>query len=410
MGWIKNAAPVWLCAVAPMFVPAAAQELPEGPGKDLVQTVCSGCHSTRLIVSSAGYTREGWRDLTSAMVDLSGSPAEDLIPEYLAAHFPENTRRAPTLVPGDVEIRFQEWKVPTLGQRPRDPIQAADGAIWWAGQWGNLIGRIDPVSGEMSEYPLPENAMPHTVTLDRAGKVWFTGNKNGTVGSLAPETGEITVCEMPDPAARDPHSAIFDDAGILWFTLQHSNMAGRLDPANGEVKLRTMPTPGSRPYGIKIGPDGAPWVACNGSNCLVRIDPRTFELREYQLPDPSTTVRRLDFASDGMIWYVNSSLGRLGRFDPASGAVKEWPSPSGPRSHPYAIAVVDDIVWYNESGMRPDTLVRFDPASETFQSWAIPSGDIHAGIVRHMRTTREGDLLIHQGATNRVQRVTLQKP
>jgi len=108
-----------------------------------------------------------------------------------------------------------------------------------------------------------------------------------------------------------------------------------------------------------------------------------------------------------MIWYVNSSQGRLGRYDPKTGAIREWPSPSGPKSHPYAIAVIDGIVWYNESGMRPDTLVRFDPATEKFQSWAIPSGGIHAGIVRHMRATRDGNLLIHQSSTNRIILVTL---
>ena len=51
-------------------------------------------------------------------------------------------------------------------------------------------------------------------------------------------------------------------------------------------------------------------------------------------------------------------------------------------------------------------MVRFDPKTETFQSWAIPSGDIHAGHIRHMRSTREGNLLIHQSSTNRVIQVT----
>ena len=56
--------------------------------------------------------------------------------------------------------------------------------------------------------------------------------------------------------------------------------------------------------------------------------------------------------------------------------------------------------------MRPDPLVRFDIETETFQSWAIPSGSIFAGIWRHGRGTREGNLLIHQSATNRIIQVT----
>src|SRR3546814_14114831 len=54
---------------------------------------------------------------------------------------------------------------------------------------------------------------------------------------------------------------------------------------------------------------------------------------------------------------------------------------------------------------RPDMLVRFDPATESFQSWPIPSGGVYAGIVRHMRETRDGNLLIHQSSTNRIIRV-----
>jgi virginiamycin B lyase len=401
----------WAGAFFFMVAAVTAQDqsapLPAGAGKEMVEGVCTTCHMTNQITRSSGYTDEGWRELISTMIDLSGSPELETISAYLAMNFPARTHRQPTLVSGDVSITFREWQVPTLGQRSRDPVQAPDGSIWWAGQWGNLVGRINPETGEMREFPLPEGAKPHSVFTDQAGNIWYTGNGNGTLGKLDPSTGKVTVYNMPDPAARDPHSAIVDQNGTVFFTLQHSNMVGRLMPGTGEIKLATMPTPNSRPYGIKLSAQGIPWVACNGSNCLVRIDPETMALQEYPLPDAQTTVRRLDFASDGMIWYVNSSQGRLGRLDPKTGAVKEWPSPSGPKSHPYAIAVVDDIVWYNESGKRPDTLVRFDPATEQFQSWPIPSGGIYAGIVRHMRPTREGNLLIHQSSTNRIILVTL---
>lgn len=386
---------------------AQAPALPDGAAKEIVTGVCTGCHQTSEIVRSSGYSRDGWKALTGTMIDLSASPEREGILDYLAQHFPPNTKRAPKQVAGDAQIAFKEWVAPTLGQRSRDPVQAADGAIWFAGQFGNLVGRIDPATGAMKEFPLPPRALPHTVELDAAGNVWYTGNANGTLGKLDPATGAITEFKMPDPNAKDPHTAVFDRSGTLWFTLQVSNMIGRLNPATGEIKLVTAKTPGARPYGIKIDANGVPWVACNGSNCLVKVDPVTMDLTEIKLPTPGTTVRRLDIAADGMIWFVNSSQGKIGRFNPQTGEIKEWPSPSGPSSHPYAMAVVDGIVWYNESGMRPDMLVRFDPKSERFQSWPIPSGSIHAGIIRHMRPTRDGNLLIHQSSTNRILLVTL---
>ena len=183
-------------------------------------------------------------------------------------------------------------------------------------------------------------------------------------------------------------------------------MVGRLDPQTGDIKLVTSPVPDSKPYGIKVAADGAIWWSCNGAPCLFRMDPQTMELKEYKLPLGGTTVRRLDIAEDGMVWYVNSGKGRIGRLDPKTGQATEWDSPSGPRSHPYAIVVMNGGVWYNESGVRPDPLVRFDIKTETFQSWAIPSGGIYSGIWRHGRATKEGNLLIHQSATNRIIQVT----
>jgi virginiamycin B lyase len=215
---------------------------------------------------------------------------------------------------------------------------------------------------------------------------------------------------MPDPNAKDPHSAIFDRDGIMWFTMQLSNGVGRLDPKTGEVKVVFMTRPNSRPYGIKLDAEGVPWFACNGSNCVVRIDPKSMALKVVDLPTPGTTVRRLDFDTEGNLWFVNSGQGKIGRYNPKTGEIKEWNSPSGPRSHPYAVAVLDDVIWYNESGVRPDALVRFDPKTETFQSWAIPSGGVHAGIIRHMRPTRDGNsILIHQSSTNRIILMTPQK-
>lgn len=395
-----------MSVIAMLASPAFAQSRAE-----LVDNNCGACHSTQLIERSMGYTVEGWRALIDTMIELDTEDAAS-IAAHLGAIHPPSERRAPTLIAGPVELDWQAWSGPTLGQRARDPVEAPDGAIWWTGQWADIVTRLDPASGEMIEIPLPAGAHAHTVTADAKGRIWYTGNGNGTMGVIDPETEEITEYPMPDPDARDPHSAIVAADGRVFFTLQHSNMAGRLDPATGEVDLVTMPVAGSRPYGIKLTPDDSVWVAANGAPRLYRLDPDTLAVEEHPVSEKGTTIRRLAIAEDGTIWYVNSSLGRLGHYDPATGENREWPSPSGPDSHPYAIALIDGVVWYNESGKRPDALVRFDPATERFQSWAIPSGDIvndpvYAGIVRHMRPTRDGGLLIHQSATNTILKVTV---
>jgi len=390
---------------------ARQDDLPDGPGRELVQGVCSACHQVREIERSLGYTLAGWEELTATMIDLAPTPNEKtLIIDYLAQHFPPSNKRPAKIIPGPHQIETKVWKAIKLGQRARDPIEAPDGSIWYVGQWGNVIGRIDPNTDNVQEWDLPSKSLPHSVMVDKAGGIWFLGNGNGTIGKFDPATGKSTVYKMPLPNAKDPHTGEFDHDGIFWFTLQLSDMIGRFNPSNGDIKLVST-KPGAKPYGVKFDKDGSPWVACNGAPCLYRVDKQTMDLTEIQLPLPGTTVRRIDIAADGRVWYVNSGKGRIGVHDPKTGRITEWDSPSGPTSHPYGINVLGDIVWYNESGVRPDVLVRFDPATEQFQSFPILSGGIYAGIHRNGHVTRDGrSLLLHQSATSYIIKVTPKVP
>ena len=67
-----------LVAAVSLFVPFAAQAqapaLPQGPGRDVVEAVCTGCHQTNMITQSSGYTHDGWKELIGTMIDLSRSP------------------------------------------------------------------------------------------------------------------------------------------------------------------------------------------------------------------------------------------------------------------------------------------------------------------------------------------------
>ena len=373
-----------------------ASALPQGEGESLVREHCSSCHRPEILERAQGYnTTSEWRELMATMVALD-EPRADLIARYLAKHFQSKPELYPTLVPGPVNIEIEEWLAPTLGQRSRDPVEGLDGSIWWTGMWASLVGRLDPLTGDVREYPLPPSARPHSIVPDNEGFIWYLGNSNGTVGKLNPLTGDI---REYDTGLADPHTGVFHPNGYFYFTAQRAGAVARLDPASGEVlTVNTCP----RPYGIKVGPDGYLYVAFNGENAIGQVDPATLEVNYFAIPHEDSRIRRLDIASDGTIWYVNSSRGKIGHLDPKTGAVREWDSPSGPKSHPYAIAVIDDVVWYNESGQRPDALVRFDPETEAFQSWAIPSG---IGIIRHVWVTRDKDLLIHQSSSNRIGRV-----
>ncbi|HEY0670814.1 MAG TPA: hypothetical protein VGD27_01045, partial [Longimicrobiales bacterium] len=216
-------------------------QLPAGEGREIVQVICSQCHSLNMVANSGGFTREGWKQLFSSMVSFRAARA-DTVAAYLAEHFPVKPRPAAVLIPGSSAVTIKEWLVPTLGSRPHDPAAAPDGSIWWTGQYANVLGRLDPATGAMREYALKTpGSGPHGLTPDRHGNIWYTGVSKHHVGKLDPVSGAVTEYAMPDSTARGPHTPIFDQKGHLWFTLQ-SGMVGRIIPATGEVKVVKTPT------------------------------------------------------------------------------------------------------------------------------------------------------------------------
>jgi virginiamycin B lyase len=390
-------------------LPALAQPLPDGNGKEIVAATCNSCHPFRARLG-AGYTPQGWVTVMRMMANHGVILPPDQVAtatEYLAKNFPERPKPAGAVIAGPARVEIKAWQVPTPGSRPHDPLATADGALWYTGQMANVLGRLDPGTGAFKEYPLrTPHSGPHGLVEDRAGNIWYTGNTGALVGKLDPRTGVVTEYKMPDPAVKDPHTLIFDRSGILWFTAQNANRVGRLDPTTGEIKLLTPPTAKSRPYGMAVSSKGTVFYVAFGTNKVGAVDPKTLQIREYTLPDPKSRPRRIAITSDDIVWYSDFSRGYLGRLDPATGTVTEWPSPSGPKSEPYGISAINDVIWYSESGTTPNTVVRFDPKTAKFQSWAIPGG---GNIVRNTSVTPGGDFVLANSLTNEVTLVRISK-
>ena len=404
-GYVAPLAALLLCGT----VPAWSADLPEGRGREIVAAKCSTCHTFEARVGS-GYTLQGWNTVLRMMTN-HGAPltAEEIaeITPYLAKNFPEKAKPPGVVIPGPTQVTMKIWQATTPGARPHDALATRDGALWYTGQMANVLGRVDPATGAVREFPLKTaHSGPHGLMEDRGGNIWYTGNTGSLIGKLDPRTGAVTEYPMPDPKVSDPHTLVFDQAGMLWFTAQNSNRIGRLDPKTGEIKLLTPPTANARPYGMAVDSKGTVFVVYFGSNGIAAVDPATLAIREYKLPDPASRPRRVTVTSDDIIWYADYSRGYLGRLDPATGKVTEYLSPSGAKSAPYGISAINDVIWYSESETTPNTVVRFDPKTEKFQSWVIPGG---GNIVRNTSVTPDGNFLLANSLVNTLTLVQIQK-
>ena len=273
------------------------------------------------------------------------------------------------------------------GTRPRDAFADQKGRVWFVGQVGNYVARLDPATGSITRFDIDAGTHPHNLVVDAHGTVWFTGNANNRIVKMDPESGKITTYMIPDPTVKDPHTMTFDTKGNAWFTAQGAGVVGRFTTGTGAFKLWKLQT-NSRPYGIVLDSRGRPWFDEFGTNKIGMIDPTTLELKEFSLPEARSRPRRIAITSDDAIWYGDYVRGYLGRLDPSTGKTEEYLLPSGAGALPYGMTVDDrDRVWIAETGVFPNRLVSFDTKKRVFED-QIAIGGKEPNTIRHMMFDR----------------------
>ena len=191
------------------------------------------------------------------MVKLPDAQA-DLIASYLGKNFSEATRPKTVVVPGPLKVNFREWFVPTLGSRPHDPLLTSDGTIY---SGHSACDAIDPKTGVMKEFPLktPQSG-PHGLADDRGRQHLVHGQLGGYIGKLDPKTGDVTEYKMPDPAARDPHTPLFDREGHALVHACRAQHGGPPRSEDGRDQARRIADSRVRnPYGMVIDSKGVPF-------------------------------------------------------------------------------------------------------------------------------------------------------
>jgi virginiamycin B lyase len=210
------------------------------------------------------------------------------------------------------------YQLPSNGH-PLTIAAGSDGALWFTESPGNRIGRIDPATGVISEFPVPTfQSAPWEITGGPDGNLWFTELLGNKIGRIDPATGVITEFPLPTPASQpntirpgtDPnpadvcafqHDALGDAAFFarygnfggcvsalsttrtLWFTEQAANRVAQIS-TDGQIFEFPLPTAGSQPGGITQSSDGDMWFTEFAGNAIARL-----QLRGVGEPAPPTT-------------------------------------------------------------------------------------------------------------------------
>ena len=350
---------------------------------------------TSVITRMMGYGAVSQPVKPQPMLDKSraGTPEQyRKVAEYLATinlsatdHWQYPLKTLPRPTGRSTRAIVTEYDVGRQTTEPHDILVDKDGAVWYTDFGEMFIGKFDPKTLKLTEYPIrkfkpnaPEGLL--SIEFDHTGKIWFDTMYQGSLGCLDPQTGEIKYYpvdakwnddrvqlnftglhyevdgkvwtksvgtqdifrvdintgnwEKFHPTDKLPgvkHAGIYqvmaDSHNNLWMAEFTEGHLGKIDAKTGEVTWYATPTAHARARRLEIDSQDRVLVTEYRTSKVALFDPKTEQFTEYALPE-YTYPYRANFDKNGEIWASTMSTDRVVRMDPKSGATVQYLMPS----------------------------------------------------------------------------------
>lgn len=220
-----------------------------------VRTCGIGCHDLKEVLRNR-FDERSWRTIAGWMTS-RGAGSVFVV------------RPARPVLSADAE-RVIEWLASVRGPASKDePYRAFPRP---AGSSANVV---------VTEYELPRRFLSiHEVAGDSKGNIWYSSHRTPYVGRLDPNTGIVKEYRVPDIPQAFPgtYKVAVERNGIVWFSQNWAHRLTRLDPATGVFKQMVMEPKAPLNVGawgdFALAPNGFIWSG-HGKDTIVKIDPES---------------------------------------------------------------------------------------------------------------------------------------
>ena len=388
---------------------------PPGPGREVLERYCFGCHHENIISYNhvrtypAGhqpFNRALWTATVDRMnaryshaglgKDPKTDPAllpkkdRDIVIDYLTENFGPDSEPRVVQLSSEAELDLEvlekaQYVEYIYNEDPEKyPIWpwshnvafGPDGNVWIAYR-NCCIVRFDPRTGEQKAFE--GNGGGSAIIVDHQdGTVWYSGG--GTAQSIAPGVESYAFIRHLDPetglvdtwVGKGHSGYIFDSKANLWMT---SGGLSKWDRKTDTIMSWRIPVLRGFYYGITVDSKDRLWGPNDNSGGVLSFDPETETFDWFQLTkEQPARVRRPGVDSNDMIWVGDwaspnrrqtngrNKGGTLYRLNPETGEVTgrelgfEY-------SNPYDTDVdADDNVWVASDNY----ISMYDQEADTF--------------------------------------------
>src|SRR5215831_15577287 len=191
-----------------------------------------------------------------------------------------------------------------------------------------------------TEYDLPQKSrQPHDVIVDSRGIAWYASFGEQILGKLDPTTGKVTDYELPLLKPTMPTGSLaarFDEDENIWLGMQFQGAVAKFDRKTEKFQTWSLPPELNGDY-VQINQvspehhkvDGKVWLQDAGTYTVLRLDERSgkYEVFEpFKIPRPNI----YDVISDPQnnVYFTVFGRGDIGYIEARTGKITIYPTPS----------------------------------------------------------------------------------
>ena len=269
---------------------------------------------------------------------------------------------------------------------PHDVIVDTDGIVWYSSFGEQNLGRLDPKTGKVTEFPIVEHKPGFPtgglgLRTDKDGNLWLGNMYQATIVKFDRKSETFKFWPLPRGQNIDaaqvnmvsPQGSVVD--GKVW--AQNNGFAGvhRLDLATGMIETWEpfKNAPKGEVHNIyDVIPDSRNNVYFTDfrHHHIGRIDAKTGEIKLFAAPTVGASPRRGTMDAQDRLWFGEYRANRIGMFDTKTERFKEWKLPT-PWSSPYDVILdKNEEAW--TGSMVTDLVTRLNIKTDEMVDYLLP--------------------------------------
>jgi streptogramin lyase len=233
-------------------------------------------------------------------------------------------------------VIYTEYDLPARTRQPHDVVIDTQGYAWYASFGEQILGRLDPKTGAIKEWPIPvlkpaRNMGVLDVQLDADENVWVGNGFQNAIQMFDRKSETWKSYPLPPEFDGDHIELLFlaprnhkvDNKVWVMNNGEWSIMRVDLTTQKWE-KFAAMPIPRPQHYTVLSDSQNNAWFTIIGRSHVARIDAKTGEVKQFEIPVPNSGPRRGMVDKQDRIWMALNRTDQIAVYDPKAQKFSTW--------------------------------------------------------------------------------------